>query len=141
MLDTLRPQVQVLHDVVHFNDRSHHGLCDPFLQAEHRRTGNDSVEAEIAGDAAFLRSATRADVLTVLPDANHHGHLRRWLAEADFRADAVNARYESRPSPRAAAASPCSTWPVPWRCGPPTQATWFALRYRQQVGMCSRPGC
>ena len=93
ILDTLKLGVQVLHDVLHFTGRSHHGLKDPFLLAEHRRTGNDSVEAEIRGDAEFLAFASRPGVLSVLPDANHHQHLRRWLAESDFRMDPVNAGY------------------------------------------------
>ncbi len=94
ILETLRPLTQVKHDVLHFQGRSHHALKDPFLMAEFKRNGDDSVEAEIAGDARFLAETEGPDDCeTIIPEANHHTHLRRWLSEADFRSDPVNARF------------------------------------------------
>ena len=93
ILRTLQCKSQVLHDVHHFVGRSHHAIKDPFALAEFARTGDDSVENEVAGDAAFLQSATSPGVQTIVANANHHRHLARWITEADFRMDPKNARY------------------------------------------------
>ena len=94
ILETLRPAIQVKHDTLHFQGRSHHSVKDPFLLAEFMRTGADSVEGEIRGDARFLLDTQGPeDCITIVPEANHNTHLRRWLTESDFRSDPVNARY------------------------------------------------
>ncbi|CAH2606129.1 conserved protein of unknown function (plasmid) [Rhodovastum atsumiense] len=92
ILDTLHPRWQVAHDVLHFTGPSHHSLKDPFLQAQYYRDGSNSVEHELDGDADFFLGIERPWCETIVPDANHHCHLRRWLTEADFRKDPANAR-------------------------------------------------
>jgi hypothetical protein len=70
ILDTLRPDVQVLPDVLHFTGRSHHGIKCPFFLAEARRDGTAVVEHEVAGTARFLREAEA--------EAAREGSAQRW---------------------------------------------------------------
>lgn len=92
MVDVLRPDVQVAHDILDFESRSHHNRRDPHKMFELHARGRESVEQELVGVGGLLRvMAKRGRVLVV--NSNHDRHLERWLKEADWRTDPVNARF------------------------------------------------
>lgn len=95
ILDTLRPQEQIFHDL--FDGQS----CNPHEQKAgnhheaHRRhlTKRNDVRAEMDGATAYLARALRDDITTVVVHSNHHDFLQRWLNSNDWRNDHVNVRY------------------------------------------------
>ena len=92
MVDVLRPAVQVAHDILDFEARSHHNRRDPHKMFELHARGRESVEKELVGVGDLLRvMSERGRVLVV--NSNHDRHLERWLKEADWRTDPVNARF------------------------------------------------
>ena len=92
--DTLRPEVQVLHDIGDFTARNHHNLSDPFFLLGRHAAGQDTVEGDMRRVAAVVARAEHPDCLTVVPDANHcQAALMTWLAKADIRTDPANKRY------------------------------------------------
>jgi DNA-binding CsgD family transcriptional regulator len=94
MLDTLRPRYQFMHDVLNFARRSHHNRNDPHRMFELYCQGRESVEDEVRSLVRFLNETSRRDwCRTVVVNSNHDNHLERWLKEADYRKDPVNALY------------------------------------------------
>jgi hypothetical protein len=93
MLDELRPKFQFLHDLVDFRARNHHEIRDPHKRFERHLLGQESVEAELNSATKFLWEAHREWVQTVVVDSNHDNAYVRWLKEADWRSDPVNALF------------------------------------------------
>lgn len=89
----LRPKFQFMHDVLDFESRSHHARRDPLTMFKLHAAGRDSVSAEVAGVAAFLRGSAVEGCLSVVVDSNHDRHLERWLSEADWTKDLLNAEF------------------------------------------------
>lgn len=93
MLETLRPRQQFLHDLLDFRARNHHELKDPHQQFRLHLSGANSVERELADCARVLHWADRPWVQTYVVDANHDQAMTRWLKEADWKLDPVNAEF------------------------------------------------
>lgn len=91
LVDGLRPRVQVLHDLFDMESRSHHN--DVFESYRLHIRGRESVEAEVARTAEALAGMVRPWCRTVIVKSNHDEHLDRWVKEADFRRDPVNAAF------------------------------------------------
>ncbi|MQQ09117.1 hypothetical protein GFB49_11680 [Epibacterium sp. SM1979] len=91
LIDVLQPAHQVLHDVLNFGRRSHHNTVFDLIAAHYNRA--ESVEGEIEGTAAILNRILRPGVATHVVKANHDEHFDRWVREADFRRDPVNAAF------------------------------------------------
>jgi len=91
LVDVLKPESQVLHDVLNFGHRSHHNTVFDLIAAHYNR--KESVEGEIEGTAAVLNEMLRPEVTTYVAKANHDEHFDRWVSEADFRRDPVNAAF------------------------------------------------
>lgn len=91
LVDALQPQRQFLGDVLDFESRSHHNtLFDAYrLHCE----GGDSVEGEIKETFDCIASMTRPWCKTYIKKANHDEHLERWLREANFKTDLLNAPF------------------------------------------------
>ena len=96
IVDKLRPKYQFMHDVDDFRARSHHDRKDPHKKFRRYVEGRDSVEKEIQAVAGLLRRAHREWCETVVVDSNHDQALSRWLREADFKDDPVNALFYLR---------------------------------------------
>lgn len=90
LVDTLRPQNQILHDVLDFGSVSHHNGFFDRLALHH--TGADSVAGEISQTAKLINKTTRRWIKTFVVKSNHDEHLTRWLETADFRRDPANAQ-------------------------------------------------
>lgn len=92
MLDVLRPRYQMMHDVIDFRSRNHHEAKDPLARFEKWRDSQESVSAEVEEVTRFLTSeAVRPWCETVMVPSNHHEALTRWLKEAKWQDDPVNA--------------------------------------------------
>lgn len=91
MLDTLRPSAFFAHDSADFRARNHHDRQDPHQSFAKHVAGEESVADEIRGVADTLRRFYRPDVDMIVVDSNHDQALTRWLREADYRFDPVNA--------------------------------------------------
>lgn len=123
ILDALRPRCQVLHDVLDFRSQNHHDRKDPWkVYAKHVESAQ-SVADEIQEAAAFVEEASRPWCETVIVPSNHDEAAIRWLKEADFREDPLNAQFfleATLASYQAMAAGDRDFYPVEWafrRCG------------------------
>lgn len=93
MIDVLRPRYQFFHDLLDFTARNHHRIKDYRFRFAMVVAGTDSVEAEVALTARFLRQAQRDFCESVIVYSNHDDALGRWLDTADFKEDPLNAPY------------------------------------------------
>lgn len=91
MIDVLRPKHQFMHDLLDFQARNHHSRGNPHVQFRRHVEGTGDVRKEIAAAADFLWLAHRGSCKTVVVDSNHDNALTRWLREADYRHDPLNA--------------------------------------------------
>jgi hypothetical protein len=97
MLDELRPAHQVLHDVIDFRSRNHHEIRDPLEGFRKWKGGLDSVSDEVDECVRFMvDEAVRPWLRTHVAPSNHHEALLRWLKEADWQRDPVNAVFYHR---------------------------------------------
>lgn len=83
MVEVLRPEVLVWHDLLDFQSRSHHN--DPIEQIALDRAGQGDVRAEMHRALDFLVRHTPAGIQSVVVPSNHNEHLGRWVREADWR--------------------------------------------------------
>lgn len=92
LLDSLQPAYQFMHDTVDFHARNHHRLKDPHAMYKRFIEGQDSVEKEFQNVVTFLNHVSYRDwCKTIVVDSNHDNALERWLREADYRQDPLNA--------------------------------------------------
>ena len=91
-VETMQPDVQVAHDILDMESRGHHNRRDPHKMFALHVQGRESVRDEVMGVSRLLTiMAQRSKV--IVADSNHDRHLERWLKEADWRADPVNAEF------------------------------------------------
>lgn len=88
----LSPKYQFFHDLLDFRSRNHHDRNHWSMYEKHV-TNTESVEAEMKKVALFLQYSKDPRCKSVVVDSNHDSAFSRWLREADFRTDPVNARY------------------------------------------------
>lgn len=91
IIDRLRPRFQVMHDLLDMRARNHHERNDPHAMFERHTSGEASVARELADVSWFLAEAQRPATRTVVVESNHDLALKRWLKEADYRQDPLNA--------------------------------------------------
>ena len=85
-----RPGHIVLHDVLDFQSRSHHN--NVLTRYRLFDSAHESVEFELAEVANWLDILAHEGAKLIVVDSNHDRHLSRWLDEADWRRDPVNAQ-------------------------------------------------
>ena len=93
MMDTLKPQYQFMHDLVDFYPRNHHELYNHHAMFTRYIDGKDSVKEEMQKVRSFLNWSSRTFCETIVVSSNHDDAFRKWLRDADFRKDPVNAVY------------------------------------------------
>lgn len=91
IIDTLRPKYQFFHDVSDFRPRNHHRISDPHFQYKMYVKGVETIDRHMLGIARFLKIAERPWCQSYVVESNHDLALKRWLKEADYRYDPVNA--------------------------------------------------
>jgi hypothetical protein len=90
MTDTLKPKELHHHDLHDHKARSHHDERNPFRRLQLHYSGEESVEDEVAKDAAFLSYAARPWMRQVVVGSNHDEHMHRWLKDANWKSDPPN---------------------------------------------------
>ena len=96
ILDILRPDYQIMNDLIDFRVRNPHNIVHKLSGAAFLEwvKGHISVEQEIEDAATFLVMASRPDCETVVVYDNHSNFLVRWITQTgDFRNDPDNAVY------------------------------------------------
>ena len=96
---TLRPRYQFFHDTLSFVSRNHHEIKNPHEMFKKYVEGQQDVESEVRAVAQFLLGVDKTEPSRlIVVDSNHDNALEKWLREADFRVDPVNAVYYLRAS-------------------------------------------
>lgn len=93
MIDVLRPENLMIHDVADFRVRNHHNIADPHDRFLLHINGTEKVEEELREVAMFLSDLDRrhgSTKITVV-ESNHDQALLRWLKTADYKIDPPNA--------------------------------------------------
>lgn len=94
MLDVLRPEYQVVHDILDQRARNHHEAKDPIAAHRKWKSGEEDVSAEVREVVEWLTAeAVRPWCETIVAPSNHHEALERWIKEADWKKDPVNAEF------------------------------------------------
>lgn len=93
LIDTLQPSRQYFHDILDFERRSHHNRKDPFALFHHHVKGTESIADECRSVGDFLRYSQRPWCKSFVVSSNHDRHLERYIKEADWKSDLVNAEF------------------------------------------------
>lgn len=93
VIDTLQPARQYFHDILDFERRSHHNRKDPFALFHHHVSKTESIADECKGVGMFLEYSSRPFCKSFVVSSNHDRHLDRYIKEADWRTDLVNAEF------------------------------------------------
>jgi hypothetical protein len=96
LLDRLQPKHQFFHDLSDFSPRNHHNIKDPHFLFKTHRHGTDDVEEALRGCSNFLAKTQRDWCASLVIQSNHDNALLRWLKEADFKTDPINAVFYLR---------------------------------------------
>lgn len=89
--ETLNPKFQFMHDTFDMRARNHHEAKNAHARFARFAKGEEDVREEVRHAARFLADTLRAGCETVVVDSNHDNALTRWLRDADFKTDPVNA--------------------------------------------------
>ncbi len=91
LIDLLKPKKIVLHDVLSAESISYFTRRDIFKRLELMDKGFDSLETEIEASLEMIEHFRKnSDIL--IPQANHHNFIDRWLTDTDWKKDTTNAR-------------------------------------------------
>lgn len=93
ILDTLKPKYQFVHDLSDFAPRNHHNRKDPHFLFAVCNSDIQTVEEGLNVSADMLKVMSRDWCETVVVNSNHDNALEKWLKEADYRMDPVNALF------------------------------------------------
>jgi hypothetical protein len=91
IVETLKPKQLIYHDLLDFYSRNHHHRTDPFISIAKQQCDKDDVKAEIYRAIEFVQKYTPKDTKAVIVASNHNDALSRWIKEADWKLDPVNA--------------------------------------------------
>jgi len=91
IVDTLRPEYIVRHDVYDHYGASHHHSRDPVLQFAKHHNGDNDVKRELDQCIDAINRTTPKWSETLIVPSNHHDHLSRWLSNVDINSDHQNA--------------------------------------------------
>jgi hypothetical protein len=92
IVNTLDPEQIVWHDALDFYSRNHHHEKNPFVKIAKHRGGCENVRDEI--EHMFNRiEALAGNRFSVFPYSNHPDALARWIKDADWKLDPINAEF------------------------------------------------
>lgn len=95
MLDTLKPHVQFLHDILEGTSINRHVISnspDPHYSYNRWLRGLSRVDAELSKSVEVVKRYQRPWSEVIVPDSNHDGAwLKNWLSKYDYRYDPANA--------------------------------------------------
>lgn len=93
VLDELKPRFQFFHDILDFRSRNHHERDNIHKLFQRYAEGTDSIVKELEEIVGFLHVAGREWCQSVVVNSNHDRAMERWLREAEWRRDVVNAEF------------------------------------------------
>lgn len=92
LVKEVRPDKIVAHDIFDMQSRGHHNRRDPHKMFELHKSRRENVAMEVGYTAEVLTELSALAPVIVV-SSNHDLHLSRWLKEADWRLDPVNAEF------------------------------------------------
>jgi len=93
IVETLRPQVLVRHDMHDHYSGSHHHENDTLLKVAKAHAGDDCVESELNLLRDHIAATTPPGSVSAIVQSNHHDHLRQWINRFDAKRDPGNALF------------------------------------------------
>lgn len=93
IVDTLRPQNLVWHDLLDGYSCNPHHVGNPISAVVKRQAGMDIVRAEVERAIGYVETHTPGDCNSIVVGSNHNDFLRRWILRTDWRSDPVNAAF------------------------------------------------
>lgn len=93
MIDVLRPDALVWHDVLDGYAINPHHVGNPFAGIAKRSTGRDDVEAEVRRAVEFVKNATGPEIASYIVASNHDNFLSRWVSDANWKDTPTNAEF------------------------------------------------
>jgi hypothetical protein len=93
LIDLLRPEYLMLHDIHDQESRNHHNEDDVSADFEMAHRGRESVQEEIQRAVDFIAGIKRDDMQVIVVDSNHDIALERYVREGRYRMDGQNFRF------------------------------------------------
>lgn len=93
LLDLLKPEYIVRHDILDGYAGSHHHEKNPMIQFIKHHKGDNDYRAEVEQAIDFINRTTPKYATTLIVPSNHHDHLTQFLNRADANKDHVNALF------------------------------------------------
>jgi hypothetical protein len=90
LVDFLKPETLVWHDLHDFYARNHHHRGRVFINYVKHHTNRDNVKKYLDESFDFVNKYTPKDTTNVFVYSNHPDALRRWVEETDPRSDPEN---------------------------------------------------
>ena len=91
IVNTLRPEKIVRHDVFDGYSISHHNRKDPIIQYSKHKNGHHLVQSELELTVRHIEETTPKFSENIIVASNHHEHLLRWLKESHPASEPWNA--------------------------------------------------
>lgn len=92
MIGDLNPKKVVLHDVLSAESVHYYNRIDIFKQLELRNKGMHLLSHEIELSMNYIKAMSEIVEEVIIPSANHHDIVDRWLSSGDWKKDPDNAR-------------------------------------------------
>ena len=93
MVNLLRPQHLIWHDLLDFHTRNHHHKDHWLTGFGKWKAGKECVRTEVEDAIQFVNNKTPKDCKSIIVSSNHDRAMARWLEEADFKKDPVNLEF------------------------------------------------
>ena len=93
LVKLINPRYLFWHDTVDFHSRNHHHKDDWITGYAKWKFKIECVRTEIEDAIRFVNKYTTGGRKSVVVSSNHDRAVERWLKEADFRKDPVNAKF------------------------------------------------
>ena len=93
LVETLRPQNIVYHDLLDGYAANPHHFGNPFNAVAKRKAGTDDVEAEVRRAITWAKNRTPPWARGWIVPSNHDRFLVRYLMNTDWRVDPTNAEF------------------------------------------------
>lgn len=91
IVNTLRPEKIIRHDVFDGYSISHHNRHDPIIQYSKHKHGHHLVGEELEMTVKHIDETTPSFAENLIVASNHHDHLGRWLKECHPASEPWNA--------------------------------------------------
>lgn len=93
IVETLRPQHLIFHDLFDGLSCNPHETNNPFASIAKNISGRSNVADEVRQACEYVRDRTSEDTKGVVVSSNHNNFLSRWISSHDWKSDPTNARF------------------------------------------------